>query len=184
MKRYKNDTKILAAITIFIFLIFAMNILRLWLIYLPQMEEAGRETQRIIGEEGAGGAIQIIQHDIIPEIRIALILSLVIFGLMDGIFVFMLWKGNPRFEHKDLILPLFIIYIIKRIFHGILITMITISAIVGNNPRSLLHSLYMTLPVFFLAGAVIMLLFHTKIFGTRKRKATKILFKASDKATI
>ncbi|UCG69429.1 MAG: hypothetical protein JSV09_16950 [Thermoplasmata archaeon] len=184
VKRYGNDTKLLAAITIFVFLIFAMNIIRLWLVYLPQMEEAGRETQMLISEEGAGGAIQIIQHEIIPEIRFALILSLIIFGLMDGIFIFMLWKGNPRFEHRDLILPLFTIYIIKRIFHGIFISMITIIAIVGSNPRSLIYSLYMTIPVFFLAGAVIMLLFHTKIFGTRKRKATKILFKASDKATL
>jgi hypothetical protein len=183
MKRFGNDTKIFAAITIIILMIFIMIIIRLWLFYLPQMEEAREETSALVSEEGAGGAIQIIQYDIIPEIRLALIVSLIVFGIMDGIFALMLWIGNPRNEHKNLIQPLFAVYIFKRIFHGFLITIITAMALTGSNPRSLVGSLYMSIPVFLSAGVVIMLLFYTKIFSARKRKATKILFKATDKAT-
>jgi hypothetical protein len=175
-----NDTKLLGVIIIIIFIFFAFNILRLWLIFLPQMEEAGRETERLVS---GNDAISIINTNIIPEIRLFFILTLLVFGILDGVFSLMLWKGKPREEHRMLIMPLFIIYLIGRILSGIIISIFIIFVIIGSNPRNQMNSLYMITLIFSALGIVIICIFYDKIFSPRKRTATKILVGRSEKST-
>jgi hypothetical protein len=179
----KNDTKIYAIFIIIIFIIFAFNILRLWMVYIPQMErvaEVEEETAELISGGSGGATVSIVNIDIIPQIRIFFMLTLISFGILDGVFSVMLLKGNPRKEHEMLIMPFFILYLINRIASGFIITFLTPAALVGNNPRGILNSLYVALFVFSILSTVIILLFHTKIFTKEKKKAFKILVARSE----
>ena len=176
----KNDTRFFGILTIIIFILFAFNLLRLWMFYIPQMEQAGEETVGLISGQGTGGAISIINSDIIPQIRIFFILTLFSFGILDAVFSFMLFRGNPRKEHEMLIMPFFIMYLISRIASGFIITFLTSAAILGSNPRGTLNSLYMIILICSILSIVIILLFQMKIFTPEKKKAIKILMSRSE----
>ncbi len=169
--KYVN-TKNLGLITMIIFMFFALTIVRLWLTFLPQMEVAGEETAQLISGEGA--ATQIINIDFIPEVRLLLILSLVIFGILDGIFALMLWRGNPNPHNATIIMPLFIIYMVGRFFSGFIISILTIPVIVGTNPRLMMDIFYLSVVALVGLCLVIILLFQMKVFSQCKRKATEV----------
>lgn len=174
----KNNTNVLGIITLIIFILFALNILRLWWV-LPYMERAGRETVSLISG-GSGASVSIINTEVIPQIRIFFMLSLISFGILDGVFSFMLLKGNPKIAHVVLIIPLFILYLVARIASGFIVTLLTSSALFDNNPWGALASLYISLIVFSILSTVILLIFHTKIFTQEKKKAIKILVSKSE----
>jgi hypothetical protein len=137
------------------------------------MEEAGEETAELISAEG-GTPITIINIEIIPQLMIFFILTLISFGILDGLFSFILFKGNNRINHEMLIVPLFVLYLFGRIASGVITRLLTNSALFGINPWWALSSLYMMLLVFSILSAVIILLFYTKIFTPEKKKAFKI----------
>ncbi len=175
-------TKIMAIVILVVFLLFAFNIARLWLTYLPQMEEAAEETARMLAETGGGGEpASIIQGDIIPELRMVLMLSLILFGLLDGIYALMLWRGKPPFRNESVLIPLTAIYFIARIFHTYVITIISTTIVTHSNPRILMNSLYLTIPIFSVLSLVIIIIVYNKVLKRRK-KGTKILFKIPSSA--
>jgi hypothetical protein len=179
----KNDTRFLGILIIIILIIFTFNLLRLWMIYIPQMEraaEASEETAQMISGGGGGVAITIINTDIVPQIRIFFMLTLISFGILDTVFSVMLLRGNPRKEHEMLIMPFFIMYLMGRIASGFIITFLTSAALLGSDPRGSLSSLYLTLFVCSIFSIVIIILFHMKIFTPEKKKAVKILVARSE----
>lgn len=155
------------------------------MVYIPQMErvaEVEEEIQGFIsgGSGGGGVTVSIINTDIIPQIRIFFMLTLISFGILDGVFSFRLLKGNPRKEHEMLIMPFFIMYLMARIASGLFITFLTSVALVGNDPRGTLNTFYIILLVCSLLSTVIILLFQLKIFNPEKKKAFKILVARSE----
>jgi hypothetical protein len=141
------------------------------------MEQTGEEIEGLMAGDIA---LSIVNTEIIPQIRIFFMLTLISFGILDGVFSFLLWKGNPRKEHEMLITPFFILYLIARIGSGFLITFLTSDALLGSDPRGTLNALYLTLLVCSLLSVVIILLFQIKIFTPEKKKAIKILMARSD----
>ena len=177
-------TKIMAIVMLIVLLIFVFNIVRLWLTYLPEMEEAGEETSRMMAQTTGGeGTFQIIQNDIIPELRMVLLLSLILFSLLDGIFILMLWTGKPPFLNESVLIPLSLIYFVARIFHTFIIAMISTTILIHSDPRILMNSLYLTIPIFSVLSLVIITIVYTKVLKGRK-KGTKVLFKIPDEATL
>jgi hypothetical protein len=158
-------------------MVLALNILRLWFMYLPQMEEAGRETSQLVSGEGA--AVQIINIDMIPEVRMFFLMSLITFGILDGIFAFMLLKGKPIYQNKVIIRPLFFINVFGRIISVVIISIIPITVIVGSNPRFMMMILYLSAVVLVGLSLVIILVFQMKVFSESKRTATKVLVRRS-----
>lgn len=187
-------SKILALVVLTTFLIFTFYTVAQLTIFIPQMEqreeareEAHEETSEMMEETGGGGepeTFSVIQSEFIPEVRLVYILSLVFFGLLDGIFAFMLWTGKPPYKNESILLPLGIIYIINRIVSIFVIILFSIVILEDSNPRSLMNSLYLSIPIFSAVSIVLILLFHKKIFGSSKRKGTKILFGVPDKTTL
>jgi hypothetical protein len=174
----KVNTRVLGIIIILTFTFFALSIIGIWVAFLPQMETAGEETSELISGEGAG--TQIINIDIIPEVRFFLILSLVIFGILDGIFAFMLWRGKPNNENTAVITPLFATYLTGRIFSGLIMSFLPIPILVSTNPRFMMTILYLSAVVLVGLSLVIILIFQMKVFSESKRTATKILVGKSE----
>jgi hypothetical protein len=175
------NTKNFGLITMMIFIVFVFNIVMLWFTFLPQMEVAGEETSELISGEGA--ATQIINLEMIPEVRMFFILSLVIFGLLDGIFALILWKGKPNPHNTSVIIPLFATYIGSRVFNVLIVWLFPIAIIVGTNPRFMMNILYLSAVVLVVLSLVIILIFQMKVFSESKRTATKVLEGPSEEIT-
>jgi hypothetical protein len=159
---------------------FAFNIVRLWFTFLPQMEVAGRETAQLISGEGA--SVQIINTDMIPEVRMFFLMSLITFGILDGVFSFMLGKGKPVYKNRAIIMPLFLINTFGRIMSVIIISTIPITVIVGSNPRLMMMILYFSAVILATLSLVIILIFLTKVYTPSKRTATKIMVGRSEES--
>lgn len=165
--------KILAVVIVFAFLIFALNIIRLWP-YLYQMERAAEETSELISGTG-GASVSIIQSEMIPEIRMILIFSLIFFGLLDGIFALMLWKKKLPKNQEIIVILLVMVYAFNRFVSTYVMTVLPTMILIGSNSRTLMNTLYSTIPVFFAVSLIIILLIKTKVL--MRKKGTKILFK-------
>lgn len=178
-------TKILAAVVVVVYLIFAFTMIILGMTFLPQMEEASEETSRMIGGSD-GGAVSIVQDEVIPEIRLVYVLSLIIFGLLDGVFAFILWSGKPPYSHDNILLPLAIIlavmYFLNRAFSTYVMTQLSIMTLVGSNSRALMNMLYLTIPIFSAVSLVIILIVKKKVFS--KKRAHKVVFKIPEDAAL
>ncbi len=82
------------------FVVFLVTILILNATFLPQMEEAGRATQKIIAESGQEGA-NAIQSQVIPAIQFIFILASVSHAVGDGLIAGSLHTGKvlDGFKH-------------------------------------------------------------------------------------
>ena len=172
--------KILALLIIVVFLIFVFNIVGLWITYLPhmeQMEEAGEETSQMMEETGGEG-VSIIQAEMIPEIELVFTLSLICFGLLDGIFALMLWRTRVK-NRQQLNLGISVLaHLLIRTFSLSFISSLTVQVMVGHNSRALMNALYMTVPIFSAASLVIIIIVYKVVLA--KKRATKILNKISE----
>lgn len=174
--------KHLAISVIITFLIFAFMILYSWMTFLPQMEEASEETSELIGGSGGGESISIIEGDAINAIRLVYLLSLIIFGLLDGIFAFMLWRAKPPIKNEKILSPLYAIYIVHRLIALFTIFQLSVFVLVSSNSRPLLNLLYLTIPVFSAVSLVIILLVHRKVLG--EKMEDEVVFKVPDETAL
>lgn len=175
----KDDTKIHGAIIIIMFFFFAASILGIWINFLPQMEEAGRETESLVSGTAAES---IVNTDIIPEIQLFFILTITGFALLDGFFSYMLFTGEPREEHKMLINPFFIMYLISRFTSGFIISVLTSIAVISDDPRLFMNLLYISVLIISSLNILIILIFYMKVFTSKKTEAIKVLERGSQSA--
>jgi TRAP-type C4-dicarboxylate transport system permease small subunit len=141
------------------------------------MEELGVETENLMSNTAVNS---VVNTEIIPELRLFLILTITAFGLIDGLFSYMLWKGNPKQENKAIVMPLYITYIFGSILSAVIISIITPFVLVTVDPRGLMNILYVTTLVFSGLAILIIILFQKKIFTARKRTAKKVLVRGSE----
>lgn len=83
------------------FFVFLVTIIILTATFLPQMEEAGRATRKIMEEQGIEGA-STIQSQAIPAIQFIFLIAAVLHGVGDGLIAGALDTGKPisGFKHS------------------------------------------------------------------------------------
>ena len=161
-----NETsiKVYALVIFTAFIVLAGTIILLWVTFLPQMQEAAEETERIIGESEEGNPIiHIIQKDAIPEIRFVYIFYMICFGILDGILALMLWRSKVPKSQKSVIKALANSYIYVRHFNLFIIVMLSIMALVGPNYGFALNLLYLSLVLFSMVSLFYIIYLKRKI---------------------
>lgn len=83
------------------YLIFAILVASHFLTFIPQMEEAGEETTELINSGNAGDKVKAIHNDMAREVRMAYIISLISFGILDGTFILMLRRRRVKRGRED-----------------------------------------------------------------------------------
>lgn len=175
--------KVLAIIIIVIYLMFLLAIINLFTSYIPHMEEAGEETAELIdtGEAGGGGAVHVINSDIAQEVRIACIISVISFGILDGIFAIILLFRKVKVGHDGALLPLIVIQIINRLMSGLIIVPLTITVFVSGNPRFQMNAFYLVLAISLILSLVLALIIFIKLTESKTRK---IAYKIREKTPV
>ena len=166
------NVKHMALSLIFMIIIFAIFVLYISLRILPEMEELNEELQELI-ESGASDVET--QGPPITEIRIAYFASLILFGLLDGIFVVMLWRAKAPLRNETILSPLYSVYTATRVGAIILISQISIGVIVGDNPGELITLLYFMVFVSTVISIAIIMVVHKKVLG--QIKGDDVVFK-------
>ena len=172
--------KFLAIVIMVFYLVFLFTIVTLHSTFIPQMEEAGEETEELILEAGAGGAVQVIRHDMAQKVRAAYIISLISFGILDGTFALILWLRRVKRGHEVALLSLTAIQIINRLFSGFVIVQLSIPVFVSANPRALMNALYLVLIISSVLSFVLILVVYLKLLES---KTVRVAYKVRQKAT-
>jgi hypothetical protein len=182
---YNGGSRIkpLAVVIIIIYLSFLFTIATLNTSFVPMMEEAGEETAELIstGEAGAGGSVQVIHNDMAQEIRTAYIITLISFGILDGLFALMLWLRKVKRNHETALATLATIQIINRPLSAFLIVQFSILAFVNPNPRLYMNTLFL---VIIISSAVSLILALISYFYLLESKTQKIAFKILEEAQV
>jgi hypothetical protein len=145
------------------------------------MEEGSEEIESMMEQTGGGDTTHsIVNRDMIPEVQMILILSLIIFGLLDGLFAFMLWNSKPPFQNEKILKPLFAVQLSNRFIGGYAIVMMSVAAVFIDDPRDILNTLYLLIIASACATMIIMVIIKKKVF--EGRKATKILVSRNEAA--
>ena len=175
--------KPLAVVIIIIYLSFLFTIATLYTSFIPHMEEAGEETAEIIstGEAGAGGSVQVIHNDMAQEVRTAYIISLISFGILDGIFALMLWLRKVKRGHEGAIFSLIAIQIINRVVSVFLIIQLSVRVFINPTPRVFMNTLYFVLAISAAVSLVLALIIY---FYLLESKTQKIAFKIREETPV
>jgi hypothetical protein len=168
------EPKVMAAVVIVLYLIFATAILALWFTFLPEMESAGEETRDLISGDDVG-SISIINDNFIPEIRLVFIICLFVFGISDGTLVFLLWRGKPPFRNQQILSPLITFYCLKRGIGTPVIIQLSILTIIMDNSRTFINSLYAASITISVIGLVIIIIVYTKVL--KGKMVEEVVFK-------
>lgn len=160
----EKSTKVYALVFFIAFIVLVGSIILHWVYFLPQMEDAAEETERILGESDEDNPIiHIIQKDAIPQIRFVYILYLICFGILDGILVLILWKRKVPKSQESAIKALANSYIYVRHFNIFIIVMLSIIALVGSNYGFALNLLYLSLMLFSMVSLFYIIYLKRKI---------------------
>lgn len=173
--------KFLAIIIIVTYLFFLLIIARLYFTFIPQMEEAGEETAELIsGTPGSGGAVQVIHHGYAQEIRLAYIISLISFGILDMVFALMLLFKRVKRGHETALFSLSVIQIINRPFSAFVIVQFSILVFVESEPGLYVNALYLIIAISSILSSVLAFIVYIKLLRNKTRKfAYKIREKTS-----
>jgi hypothetical protein len=155
------QVKVYALVFFIAFIVLAGTIIFDWVYFLPQMEDATKETERTLGE--SKDVPQIIQKDAIPQIRLVFILYLICFGLLDSILALMVWKSKVPKNQESAIKALANSYIYVRNFNIFIIIMLSIMALVGSNYGFALNLLYISLVCFSIVSVFYIIYLKKKI---------------------
>lgn len=182
-QRSGSRFKSLAVIIIIIYLSFLIFIATLYFSFVPQMEEAGEETAELIntGEAGGGGAVQVIHNNMADEVRTAYIITLISFGIIDGLLVLMLWLKRVKRSHETALFALLAIQILNRLASAYLTIQFSIMVLVGPNPRTMMNTLYFVLAISAALSIVLALVIN---FYLMESKTRRIAFKIREKTTV
>jgi hypothetical protein len=177
--RYRS----IAVIIIMIYLSFLVYVAALNVSFIPQMEEAGEETAELLntGEAGGGGSVQVIHNDMVDEVRTAFIITLISFGILDGIFALMLWLKRVKNSHRTALIALLAIQILNRILCAYIIVIFSIWVLVATNPRTIMNTVYLVLTISVAVSVVLALIIYFYLMGS---KTQKMAFKIRQKTTV
>ncbi|UCG70767.1 MAG: type II secretion system F family protein [Thermoplasmata archaeon] len=78
------------------FFVFLFTIIILNITFLPQMREAGEETEALVSEEGAEGTVQIIQAQSISAIQFTYLIASLAHAIGDGLIAGNLSTGRIK----------------------------------------------------------------------------------------
>ncbi|UCE36928.1 MAG: type II secretion system F family protein [Thermoplasmata archaeon] len=78
------------------FFVFLFTILILNATFLPQMRQAGEETQELVGSGGGGGTVQIIQSQAISAIQFTYLIASLAHAVGDGLIAGSLSTGKIK----------------------------------------------------------------------------------------
>lgn len=162
------------------YIIFAFLVAGHFLTYIPQMEEAGEETAELLSRNpDAGGAVQIIHHNMASEVKTAYIISLISFGVLDGAFILMLWRRRVKRGLEDVSITVTGIQVCNRFVSAFIIVQLSISVFVAPNPRTLMNIIYLTIIISSLASLALIFIVYTKL---TEIKTKEIAFKVQEEA--
>lgn len=174
--------KFLAIIIIVTYLFYLFTIARLYFTFIPQMEEAGEETAELIsGASGSSGAVQIIHHGYAQEIRLAYIISLISFGILDMVFALMLWLRRVKRGHEIALFSLSVIQIVNRPFSAFVIVQFSILVFMRSEPGLFMNALYLTIAISSILSIVLAFIVYKKLL---KNKTHKFAYKIREKPSI
>lgn len=160
--RKRATPKQFAFAIIMSYISFALIIIILHMsIFLPQMEKANEERQELI-EETEGTDSSIVETKYIVGIRLVYILSLICFGLLDGLCAVVLWKVRVPKEQMVMFGNLAESYVAARAFSLLMITLLSVMILVSSNPRLFEDLLYLVVPIFSLISLIFILYFSRK----------------------
>ena len=163
--------EILATFFVYLFII----LIQLWWFFLPFMEAASEETRALIEGGGSTGAVQIINGEFIPEIRLAHIISFICYGLVDGIIAFTLWQSNITKEQAKREVLIVRSHYILRSFSAFITVILTIMILVGTDPGFFLTLLFISIPIFSILSLLYLYYIKTHLFPAEG--AREVLFK-------
>lgn len=149
-----------------------------WWRFLPQMEVASEETRALLEEGGGAGTLHIIHGEYVPEIRIALLISFVCYGIMDGIIIFTLWHSDVKKERDETGIMITRSYSVLRGFSAFIAVMLTIAILVGTDPEFYLALLFISIPIFSIVSLLYFYYFRTHF--SRTKDAHMVLLKAHE----
>ncbi len=173
--------KHLAIGIVILYFVYVFTIAYLWVGFLPNMEKAASETSELMEREGVE-PVSIVQGEVIPELRVLYIISLIFFGIVDISLAILLWKAKPPLNNEKILSPLYSIYNVNRAIAIFLITQLSILALVGSNSRQLVNSLYIAIPIFSAVGIILLFLIYYKVL--RKKMEEDVMFKLPDEAVL
>ncbi len=173
--------KVLTVLVLIGFLVYTMIILTLWMSFLPNMEHAAEETQKLI--EKSGGETSTVQSVYFSEMRMVYTISLICFGLLDGVFAYLLWKGKmPNSRLYNVIGPQVVLYsTIRGIIGGLIITQLSIGTFTGHDPRLMINMLYLVIAISSVISLII--IFYIKMKYLRENNEEDVTFKIPEDAS-
>ncbi len=148
------------------YIIFAIMIIFHMSYLIPQMEKANEETSELI-EETEGAYPSTVETDYVAGARFVYILSLICFGLLDGLCAVILWKARVPEEQMIMFGNLAEGYIAVRAFSLFIMTVLSIMIWIGSNQRFLIGLFYLIVPIFSLIS-LILILYFDKNFSRKK----------------
>lgn len=180
LKGNKNEapTKEYALVFVISFIFLLVNIIFLWTHFLPQMQDAAEETEKVLGE--SEGDNPIIQEDAIPKIKLVLAIYLICFGLLDGILALMLWRNKVPKSQESVIKALANSYVVVRLFNILIITVLSIIVIVGS--QLALNLLYVSILFFSIVSLFYIIYFKRKILS--EKLDNEVIFKIPDETAL
>jgi hypothetical protein len=172
----ESPTKVYALVFIITFITFAVSIILLWAHFLPKMEDAAEDTDRILGESKQDKSI--IQKDAIPKIKVVYALYLICFGILDSILALMVWKSKVPKSKESVIKASANSYVFVRWFIIFIITLLTITALIGSDYDLILNLFYLSLVIFSIVSLFFIIYLKRKILTEKFEKTT--IFKIPD----
>ena len=167
--------EILVAFMMYFFFIFVF----LWWHFLPSMEASYEETSALLEESSNAGAIQIIHGEFIPQIRLAHIMSLICYGVVDGIIILTLWQSNIKKEQAAMEVLIVKSYAVLRAFSAFITVILTITVLVGTDPSFYLALLFISIPIFSILS--LLYFYYFKTYLSPAEGARKVIFKIPEK---
>jgi hypothetical protein len=162
-KNYRN----MALLTIIIYLTIASILTILRFTYVNEVENFA-VTRNLVEEEGIIDESFAIMHGGAPQlIGLAIILSILIFGPLDGIFSFILWRVRPPLRNEGIVIPLYVIYISTRLFLMYFIFQVLIWTLANQNPATAISLIYILILTIALGDISIMLFLHKMVFSKK-----------------
>jgi hypothetical protein len=174
------STRLLSLEILVASIVYILFIALLWYQFLPMMEDSYEETNALLEGGSNTGNLKTIHGDFIPEIRLAHILSIRCYGIVDGIIVFTLWQSNIK---KDQVAGEVLIarsYYILRAFSVFIVTMLTIVILVGTDPGFYLTLLFISIPIFSILSLLYLYYFKTHFIPGEGEH--KVLFKIPEES--
>lgn len=150
------NIKRMAIMLVLMYVIFVIWVICFWVIVIPQMEESNEDIQ-IMGNFMKGSPFHLI--------RLAYQLTLIIFGPLDFILAFMMWRATPPLRNVRILQPLFMIYIFHRILIILLVTILSSIVVIANDFGYLLDIHYFSIVIFLIICIMIIVIINKKVLG-------------------